>query len=169
MAQDSTMRWLEPLQCHVWGTIQLLRDYKSLGHGHSPNITEDEEAPHRPWTSKDVVEEIEELKKHYAANYAQDVNPGEDDKKEIVEPGEHQGRGARAGDQDSSQPGPHGEPQEDSFESLFADLASEEKEPWTPIEVQAWDAMDKVAELKSVKCQGDVADIRDSYEEPSQS
>ena len=74
--------------------------------------------------------------------------------------------------QDPPQHGPQGEPPEDSIEDLFADLPSEEKEPWTPIEIQAWDAMnrrwqDKVAETE--ECQGDIIDIRDSYAQPPQS
>ena len=138
------------------GDNPIAQGLQELGHAQSPSIMADEEASHRPWTSKDVVAEIEELKKHYVANYVQDINTGEDSKEEDHKPGEHRGCDVQAAVQDSPQHGPQGEPPEDSIDDLFADLPSEEKEPWTPIEIQAWDAMnrrwqDKVAEMKNVK------------------
>ena len=138
------------------GDNPIAQGLQELGHAQSPNIMADEEASHRPWTSKDVVAEIEELKKHYGANYVQDLNTGEDSKEEDHKPGEHGGCDVQAAVQDPPQHGPQGEPPEDSIDDLFADLSSEEKEPWTPIEIQAWDAMnrrwqDKVAEMKNVK------------------
>ena len=138
------------------GDNPIAQGLQELGHGQSPNIMADEEASHRPWTSKDVVAEIEELKKHYGANYVQDINTGEDSKKEDHKLGEHRGCDVQAAVQDPPQHGPQGEPPEDSIDDLFADLPSEQKEPWTPIEIQAWDAMnrrwqDKVAEMKNVK------------------
>ena len=86
----------------------------------------------------------------------QDINTGEDSKEEDHKPGEHRGCDVQAAVQDPPQHGPQGELPEDSIDDLFADLPSEEKEPWTPIEIQAWDAMnrlwqDKVAEMKNVK------------------
>jgi len=68
----------------------------------------DEEASPRPWTGQDVIAEIEELKKHYAANYVENINTGEDDKKEIVKPGEHPDHDASAAVQVSSQQGAQG-------------------------------------------------------------
>ena len=73
------------------GDNPIAQGLQELGHGQSPNIMADEEASHRPWTSKDVVAEIEELKKHYGANYVQDINTGEDSEKEDHKSGEHRG------------------------------------------------------------------------------
>ena len=138
------------------GDNPIAQGLQELGHGQPPHIMADEEASHRPWTSKDVVDKIEELKKQYGADYVQDINTGEDNKKEDHKPGEHRGGDVHAVVQDPPQHGPQDEPPEDSIDDLFADLPSEEQEQWTPIEIQAWDAMnrrwqDKVAELKNVK------------------
>ena len=69
------------------GDNPIAQGLQELGHGQSPHIMADEEASHRPWTSQDVVDEIEELKKQYGADYVQGINTGEHNKKEDHKPG----------------------------------------------------------------------------------
>ena len=138
------------------GDNPIAQGLQELGHGQSPHIMADGEDLQRPWTSQDIVNEIEELKKQYGADHVQDIDTGEDNKKEDYKPAEHRDGDAQAVVQDPPQHGLRDEPPEDSIDDLFADLPSEEPEQWTPIEIQAWDAMnrrwqEKVAELKNVK------------------
>ena len=60
------------------GDNPIAQGLQELGHAQSPNIMVDEEDSHKLWTSKEVVAEIEELKKHHGANYVQDISTGED-------------------------------------------------------------------------------------------
>ena len=144
------------------GNNPIAQGLQELGHDGAPDIRVDEEERQKPWTSKDIEQEVYELEQQHGCHRQEAMKPRE--KQENAGPGEivaqshgqEQPHDHGQGEcHDHPLPGLHEVLEEDPVEHLF-DAVGKDPEDWTEMEVQAWDVMnrkwqDKVAGLKSVK------------------